>query len=107
MTLAVKEAIARGFDWCATFEVSGDPTRWLQFSVATINAAYPHAEAPRRCLRGLAPFVVEMWEPNKFVTLGLEIEDAEAIAHWIDRYFTEVLHSDWDYCVDVRLEFLG
>ena len=38
----VKEALAGGPSWCATFKISCDPNRWVQFTAGTINAAYPH-----------------------------------------------------------------
>jgi hypothetical protein len=35
----VKEARAGGQSWCATFEISGDPGKRVQFTGDTINAA--------------------------------------------------------------------
>jgi hypothetical protein len=37
----VREALAGGPSWRVTFEISGDPNRWVQFTAGTINAAYP------------------------------------------------------------------
>jgi hypothetical protein len=103
----VKEALAGGRSWCVTFEISGDPNRWVQFTAGTINAAYPHVAAPGPRLGALRSFAVEEWEPNKSVTGRLALEDAGSIARWIDRYFAEVLDCDWDYSVDLKFDHLG
>jgi hypothetical protein len=102
----VKEALAGGPFWCATFKIFCDPNRWVQFTAGTINAAYPHVEAPESRLDELASFALREWAPNKYVTGMLALEDARSIARWIDRYFVEILGCDWDYSVDLLLERL-
>ena len=102
----VREMLAGGPAWCATFEISSDPDRWVQFSPGIINAAYPHNEAPESRLGELGSFTLEEWEPNKYVTGKLALEDARSIACWIDRYFAAILDCDWDYSVDVLLQRL-
>ena len=103
----VREALAGGPSWCVTFEIPGNPNRWVQFTTGTINAAYPHVEAPGQLLSALGSFAVKGWEPNKYVTGTLALEDARSIAGWIDRYFAEVLDCDWDYSVDFEFDRLG
>jgi hypothetical protein len=103
----VREALAGGPSWCVTFEVSGDPNRWVQFTDGTINAAYPYVEAPGPRLGTLGSFAVEEWEPTKSVTGTLALEDATSIARWIDCYFAEVLDCDKDYSVDLEFDRLG
>ena len=102
----VGEALAGGPSWCVTFEISGDPNRWVQFTAGTINAAYPHVKAPGPRLDALGSFAVEEWEPNKSVTGTLALKDARSIARWIDRYFAEVLDCAWDYSVDLGFDRL-
>ena len=101
----VREALAGGPSWCATFSISSDPDRWVQFTANTINAAWPHDEAPQSRLGG-GSFTLTDWAPNKYVTGMLELEDAGAVARWIDHYFVTILGCDSDYSVDVRLERL-
>jgi hypothetical protein len=95
----IREALSAGPGWCATFEVAGDPTKWVQFESGTINAAYPFADAP-----GSEPaFALSTWQPNKFLTGRLMQSDPRSIARWIDDYFTAVLGCADDYSVDVSL----
>ncbi|MBT1509760.1 hypothetical protein KIP88_04535 [Bradyrhizobium sp. SRL28] len=102
----VREVLAGGPSWCATFEISSDPNRWVQFTAGTINAAYPHNEAPESRLGELGSFALEEWEPNKYINGMLALEDARSVACWIDHYFVAILGCDWDYSVDVLLERL-
>ena len=76
----VREMLAGGPDWCATFEIPSDSDRWVQFTVGIINAAYPHNEAPESRLGELGSFTLEEWEPNKYVSGKLALEDARSIA---------------------------
>jgi len=103
----VKEALIGGPSWCATFKISCDPNRWVQFTAGTINAAYPHIEGPESRLGELGSFALREWAPNKYVTGILALEDAKSIARWIDHYFVAILGCDWDYSVDLLLERLG
>ena len=100
----VREALADGPSWCATFMVSGNPDRWVQFTAGTINAAYPTHEAPESRLGELESFALKDWAPNKYITGILALEDARSVARWIDHYFVAILGCDWDYSVDLLLE---
>ena len=102
----VREVLAAGPSWCVTFEISGVPDKWVQFTAGTINAAYPHIEAPESRLSELGSFALREWAPNKYVTGMLALEDARSIARWIDHYFLAILGCDWDYSVDLSLERL-
>jgi hypothetical protein len=107
ITPGVEEALAGGPSWCATFKISCDPNKWVQFTAGTINAAYPYIEAPESRLGELGSFALSEWALNKYVTGMLSLEDARSIARWIDNYFVEILGCDWDYTVDLLLERLG
>jgi len=88
---AVREVQARGESWCATFEMSNDPARWVQFTIDAINVAYPHAEDPSDRLRVLGVLTVVAWEPNKYASVTIASDDAGAVAAWIERYFADIL----------------
>jgi len=103
----IREVLSGGGRWCATLEVSGDPSRWVQFTLGSINASYPHEEAPNDRAATLGQCAVVEWEPRKFVAFSVEMDDARTIAKWIDRYFSEVLGCDGDYSIDAVLEDLG
>jgi hypothetical protein len=90
----VKEALIGGPSRCATFKISCDPNRWVQFTAGTINAAYPHIEAPESRLSELGSFALREWAPNKYVTGTLALEDARSIARWIDHYFVAIFGCD-------------
>jgi len=107
----LREALAGGPETCVTFEVTGDPDKWVQFLDGTVNAAYPREtppdpehllpEAP-----DLAPRLLE-WEPRKCATFALDSADVRALAGWIDLYFVCILGCvDDGYDVDVRIETL-
>jgi len=100
----VREALAGGPSWCVTFKISSDPNRWVQFTAGTINAAYPHNEAPESRLGELGSFALTEWEPNKYITGMLALEGARSVARWIDHYFVAILGCDLDYPVDLLLE---
>jgi hypothetical protein len=72
----VREALVGGRSWCATFRISSDPNRWVQFTAGTINAAYPQSEAPETRLGELGSFALTGWAPNKYITGVLALEDA-------------------------------
>jgi hypothetical protein len=56
----VKEALVGGPSWCATFKIPCYPNRWVQFTTGTINAAYPHIEAPESRLDELGSFALRV-----------------------------------------------
>ncbi|WP_035648058.1 hypothetical protein [Bradyrhizobium sp. ORS 285] len=101
---AVREILGGGSGWIATFEVTGDPTKWVQFEIGCINAAYLSADAPSQKLGGLPAFALLMWEPNKYLTGSLDLSDPRSIARWIDDYyFSAVLECADDYSIDVGI----
>jgi hypothetical protein len=102
----VREVLTGVHAWCATFKISSDPNRRVQFTVGKINAAYPHTEPPESRLVELGSFALAGWAPKKYITGVLALEDARSVARWIDHYFAAVLGCDWDYSVDVLLELL-
>jgi hypothetical protein len=100
----VREVLIGGRFWCATFRISRDPYRWVQFTAGTINAAYPHHDAPEPRLGQLGSFALSGWAPNRYITGLLALEDARSVARWIDNYFVAILGCDWDYSLDLLLE---
>jgi hypothetical protein len=100
----VREALAHDPSWCATFTVSGNPDKWVQFTAGTINAAYLNHEAPEPHLGVLGSFALREWAPNKYITGMLALEDARSVARWIDHYFVAILGCHPDYSVDLLLE---
>jgi hypothetical protein len=100
----VREAIAGGPGWCATFEVSGEPSQWVQFKGGVINAAYPHSASPEFFIRKLGAFQLQEVQLGQFLMGELLCEDARLVAAWIDSYFTFVLACAPDYPVDASIE---
>jgi hypothetical protein len=100
----VREVMAGGDSWCATFEVSGDSSRWVQFMVGTINAAYPRMND--ECVKAFGACDVVDWAPLNFVTVEIERSEARTIAMWIDRYFAEILDCNGECSIDCRIEKL-
>jgi hypothetical protein len=106
---AIREAIEGGPDTCVTFEVTGQPHRWVQFVDRTVNAAWPRADQPAigdllpSMTSDLAPTLAS-WEAHKYATFEFPHLDARAVAKWIDRYFVRVLQCEDDgYHVDVSI----
>ena len=106
ITAAVKEVVARGKSWCATFEISGDPRRWVQFNDGMINAAYPYAETPGDRFGLLKGDTLLGWEPNKYATIATGLNDPNAIAALIERYLADVLACGSSDAVTVTLQDL-
>jgi len=104
MTPGVREALARGASWCVTFEISDASHKWVQFTGDTINATYPYEEQPESRLGELGSFHLVDWAKNSYVTGTLKLDNAEAIATWIDKYFIEVLDCQKEYSVGLTLE---
>ena len=94
---------------CATFEVSGDPNRWIQFMPGVINLAYPHTDdpSPLPAQLGLPPALLLLveWEPGAFATFNIETPlTVREIAQTIDALFESTLGcAGRDYSVDVEL----
>jgi hypothetical protein len=109
----VLQAHADGEGWCATFEVTGDPDRWIQVTATELNLAYPHDEAPSallaaRRVAGAEGLRLHEWEAGRFATFGFEAElDSRAVARLVDSLFQAVLGcEDTHYAVDVELLLL-
>jgi len=98
----VREALADSA-FCATFEVSGQSDKWVQFHDGVLNAAYPHESNPASLLAELGGSLEE-WAAEQFLTVKLATEDVRTLAKWIDAYFARALNAGADYTVDVRIE---
>jgi hypothetical protein len=103
----IREVLVGAGGWCATFEVSGDPSRWVQFTQGTINAAYPYEESPDERLPLLGSCDLTEWEPRKYATFRLHLNEPRTVAKWIDRYFVDVLGCEQEYSIDTKLEDYG
>lgn len=99
----VREALDGGPGWVATFEVAGQPEKWVQLEGHTINASFPIEEFPEQILPTLPGFIVTEFEPGKFLTGRLDFGDVRSIAKWIDNYFINILGVSGDYSLDVTL----
>jgi len=102
ITPGVREALADSA-YCATFEVSGQSAKWVQFHDGLLNAAYPHESNPASLLAELGG-ALEDWVAKQFLTVKLDSGDARELAKWIDAYFARALNAGAGYAVDVRVE---
>ncbi|HZF10263.1 MAG TPA: hypothetical protein VFE33_15850 [Thermoanaerobaculia bacterium] len=108
----LREALAGGPDTCVTFEVTGDPEKWVQFLDGTVNAAYPRETPPvlEHLLPATSPDLEPRllgWEARKYATLKIPGADTRFLASWIDRYFVCILDCEaGGYDVDVTIEML-
>lgn len=92
--IAVQAAADRRGGNCATLTSKFDPERWLQLMENTVNAAYPHTEAPeQRCPKLFnSPMAAGLtFEPGQYVTVPVDGMSVNEISTWIAAYFTEVL----------------
>ena len=103
---AIRESIAGGDRLCATFTISGDESRWVQFMGNVVNAAYPYTAEPTALIARLGSGVIESYDSEQYVTVRLPTRDVYAIARWIDAYFQQVLRAGDDYSIDCSLERL-
>lgn len=107
---ALREVFKAGPNSCVTLEAEGDQEKWLQVVDHSINAAYPHADAPEPRMKALpevSGLKITGWEAEKFVTLEFPDRDARSIAEWIDAYFIAVLGCKaGDYHVDITYQIL-
>jgi hypothetical protein len=97
--------------WSATFEIVGDPARWVQVMRGALTMAYPSLGPPAHLVSGderLAKLEVREWRPDEYATFEVP-EDASAIeiAHLADALFQTILGSADDYRIDVRVERLA
>jgi hypothetical protein len=102
----VREVIDGGDGWCATLEIAGQPTKWVQFTDGVVNAAYAHPDHPDDRLRDLGGLTLETWSPNEYLTGALGLSDPREIAGWIDRYFETILGATPGYAIDGKTEIL-
>ena len=102
----IRESIAGGDALCATFTITGDSSRWVQFVGGVINAAYPYPTDPAAFITQLGAGVVESYEAGQYVTVRMTTVDVDAIARWIDAYFEQALGALSNYSVHCRLERL-
>jgi hypothetical protein len=97
--------------WCATFELSGDPSRFVQVLPNALNLAYPMFAEPVHVLaqdERLANLTVMEWKANDFLTLGLPVgASARDIANLVDALFQVIFRSGDDYRVDAKVTRLG
>ena len=97
--------------WCATFEIAGDPDRWVQVTSDALNVAYPIVAPPAHLVSGherLSKLEVRDWKRNEYATFELpEGASAVEIARLADALFRTILGSGDDYRVDVGLERLA
>ena len=97
--------------WCATFEISGDPSRFVQVLSNALNLAYPIAAPPAHVLskdERLANLAVMEWKANDFLTLELPLgASARDIANLADALFQVIFGCGDDYRVDVKVTQLG
>jgi hypothetical protein len=103
---------SRGEDvWCAIFEMSGDPARFVQVLPNALNLAYPLVAPPAHVLSGnevLAKLEVREWKAHEYLTLELpEGASAMDIARLADALFHVVFGCSDDYRIDVSITRLA
>jgi hypothetical protein len=87
---------------CATFEVTDQPRKWLQYGDRRINACYPTERHPGALVAMLGG-QLHSWDGGRFVTIDLSLEDANEVAQWIQQYFQWVLATRADSALQVRI----
>ena len=102
----IREVLHDPAQRCATFEVAGDPARWIQFTDGAVNAAYPHAGEPAAMLARLGNAALEEWEANKYMTVRLSLTDPVEIAYWLDQYLETVLVGGSAYALTIKVRAL-
>jgi hypothetical protein len=97
--------------WCATFEISGDPSRCVQVLSNALNLPYPIVAPPQHVLskdERLAKLAVMEWKARDFLTLELPVgASAKDIANLVDALFQVIFGCGDDYRVDVRVTQLS
>lgn len=87
---------------CATFEVAEHPHRWVQYGDRRINACYPTERHPAALLTVLGG-ELHSWDSQRYITVDLQLNDADRVAEWITRYFQWVLSSAPDGALHLRI----
>jgi hypothetical protein len=114
MAPAISEVLARSDGdavWCATFEMAGDPARWVQVTSDTLNVAYPMKAPPAHLVSGherLAKLEVRDWKAAEYATF--EVPDGASamdVARLADALFQTLLGCADDDRIDVRVERLA
>lgn len=110
---AIREVLdgpAEGRSLCATFEVSGEPDKWLQFTGEALNFAYQldtdPALLPARLGVGVTTALVLVeWEARAFATFNLEAHlSVRELARIIDAIFELTLGCGGeDYGINVEI----
>jgi hypothetical protein len=107
----VLEGSSRDAVWCATFAMSGDPSRFVQVLSNALNLAYPMFAEPQHVLardERLAKLAVMEWKANDFLTLELPVgASAREIANLVDALFHVIFGCADDYRTDVKVTKLG
>ena len=101
--MGVREALAGGPDWCASFSIERDENKWLQFTTDLINAAYPHQAVPADFQDLFAGREVIAFEAGLYVTIRMTFADVRTASNWIDAYFQQVLGCGEDYPLELEL----
>jgi hypothetical protein len=108
----VLEASKCGDVWCATFEVSGDTSRWVQITADTLNLPYPLVEPPQQVLASLgladaARLELREWKAREFATFEVpEGATAAEMARIADGLLRGLLGCAAAYALDVKMEKL-
>ena len=107
----LKEAIQGPEDTCATFVVTGDPDKWVQYCNGTLNVAYPFYEDPevklsnflaRPEIEGLSDF-----DEGKYATVLLQNPSDPRVVNLIEDYFVTMLNCvSGEFTVDASIEQL-
>jgi len=106
---AVAEAEDTASKLCATFELSANPSAWVQFDGEVLNVALrPELSATSDFSVALAP--VSPWrlleeEPGKYATFAIDGSSARAVAQAVNATLV-LLGQNGAYAVDTSLAWL-
>ncbi|HEY2410157.1 MAG TPA: hypothetical protein VGI10_29335 [Polyangiaceae bacterium] len=72
-------------EWCVTWELCAEPTRWVQVTRAELNIPYLERQEPSALVSQARTFGVSLelltWEPEEFATFSyLEQPNPDALA---------------------------
>lgn len=86
-------------DWCITIELKTNPNRWVQFTRATVNLAYPFSEEPAVKLGQLGlhiPPALELldWKPQTYATFKNLEEDAPELGRFVAGYLQRAFGTE-------------
>jgi len=92
----IVEILSAAEDWCVTFAVAGDVSRWVQVTRDSVNCHYPYSESPLSL--GHLPeapdgLVVRDWAPQQYLTFEIQQrQSARALAQFVDLLFQNFLN---------------